>query len=86
MKQIGIEASARTLRAKVTAYLQKYAERFQPWWDGCRPTAAEEACACFEAYTGELAKEGARGGFLEVAAAAASAAAEVVVFTDDGPP
>lgn len=78
--------TARNVRAGVVNHLKKYQGRYKPWWDGKEPTEEEGPCESWETYLAMLAKVGAWGSALEVAAAAVHYDRPVVVFQPSGMP
>ena len=77
---------ARSVRASIVNHLKRHAARCQPWWDQKEPTKEEGPCESWEVYLTKLAKVGAWGGSIELAAAAVHYDRPIVVFQPTGVP
>ncbi|CAE8687780.1 unnamed protein product, partial [Polarella glacialis] len=78
--------SHRSVRAALVAHLRRHEQNYKDWWDGKAPASGDVKCKSWEVYLEELAKDGAWGGALEVAAAAVHYDRPVVVFQPQGQP
>ena len=77
---------ARSVRASIVNHLQRHAARYQPWWDGKEPSSEEKPCESWDLYLSKLAKVGAWGGSIELAAAAVHYDRPIIVFQPTGVP
>lgn len=66
------------------SHLKRHEQKYKQFWDGKSLTAEEGPCPSWTAYIEALAKSGAWGGYLEVAALAATTATRINVFHEDG--